>query len=97
MTATVHRLHRSAQPSLEPMLRLVAGDLNQVNAVILDRMQSDIPLIPELAGHLIAGGGKRMRPMLTLASARLLGYAGTRQHRLAAELARGRQAIPPPP
>jgi len=47
-------------------------------------MQSEIPLIPELAGHLIAGGGKRMRPMLTLASARLLGYSGTRHHRLAA-------------
>jgi octaprenyl-diphosphate synthase len=47
-------------------------------------MQSDIPLIPELAGHLIAGGGKRMRPMLTLASARLLGYSGARHHKLAA-------------
>ena len=66
------------------MVQLVAGDLNAVNAVILDRMQSDIPLIPELAGHLIAGGGKRMRPMLTLASARLIGYPGTRHHRLAA-------------
>ncbi len=84
MTASLHRLHRSAQPSLEPMLQLVAGDLNQVNAVILDRMKSDIPLIPELAGHLIAGGGKRMRPMLTLASARLIGYTGKRHHRLAA-------------
>jgi len=47
-------------------------------------MQSDIPLIPELAGHLIPGGGKRMRPMLTLASARLLGYSGARHHKLAA-------------
>ena len=65
-------------------MQLVAGDLNAVNAVILDRMQSEIPLIPELAGHLIAGGGKRMRPMLTLASARLIGYTGTRHHRLAA-------------
>jgi octaprenyl-diphosphate synthase len=65
-------------------MKLVAGDLNLVNAVILDRMQSDIPLIPELAGHLIAGGGKRMRPMLTLASARLLGYSGARHHKLAA-------------
>jgi len=43
-------------------------------------------LIPELAGHLIAGGGKRMRPMLTLASAKLLGYPGTRHHRLAASV-----------
>ena len=84
MTATVHRLQRNESSSLEPMLRLVAGDMNQVNAVILGRMQSDIPLIPELAGHLIAGGGKRMRPMLTLASARAVGYTGTRHHRLAA-------------
>ena len=83
VTATVHQL-RPKTPSLEPMVQLVAGDLNAVNAVILDRMQSEIPLIPELAGHLIAGGGKRMRPMLTLASARLIGYPGTRHHRLAA-------------
>jgi octaprenyl-diphosphate synthase len=66
------------------MISLVAADLNHVNAVILERMQSEVALIPELAGHLIAGGGKRMRPMLTLASARLLDYQGTRQHKLAA-------------
>ena len=84
MSATIHRLGQGPAPSLEPMLALTAPDMNLVNAVILDRMQSDIPLIPELAGHLIAGGGKRMRPMLTLASARLLGYSGTRQHKLAA-------------
>ena len=83
MSATIHRLG-SHTPSLEPMVVLVAGDMNAVNQVILDRMQSEIPLIPELAGHLIAGGGKRMRPMLTLASARLIGYMGTRHHRLAA-------------
>ena len=83
MTATVHRFPQR-QASLDPMIALVAGDLNLVNAVIFDRMQSQIPLIPELAGHLIAGGGKRMRPMLTLASARLIGYEGTRHHRLAA-------------
>ena len=85
MTATIHRLD-NREPSLEPMLQLVAGDMNAVNTVILDRMQSQIPLIPELAGHLIAGGGKRMRPMLTLASARLIGYTGTRHHRLAASV-----------
>ena len=84
MSATIHRLETRGQPSLDPMIALVAADMNQVNAVILERMQSQIPLIPELAGHLIAGGGKRMRPMLTLASARLLGYTGTRHHRLAA-------------
>ncbi len=84
MSATVHRLGGGTAPSLDPMMALVAHDLNLVNSVILDRMQSDIPLIPELAGHLIAGGGKRMRPMLTLASARLLGYSGARHHKLAA-------------
>ncbi|WP_242095973.1 MULTISPECIES: polyprenyl synthetase family protein [unclassified Sphingomonas] len=84
MSATIHRLDSRQPPSLEPMVKLVAGDMNQVNAVILSRMQSDIPLIPELAGHLIAGGGKRMRPMLTLASAQAIGYTGTRHHRLAA-------------
>jgi octaprenyl-diphosphate synthase len=85
MSATIHRLDPARpNPSLDPMVKLVAGDMNAVNAVILGRMQSDIPLIPELAGHLIAGGGKRMRPMLTLASARLIGYTGSRHHRLAA-------------
>ncbi|MEJ7925484.1 polyprenyl synthetase family protein [Sphingobium sp. AN641] len=80
----VHSIKRAGPPSLDPMMALVAGGMNSVNAVILDRMQSRIPLIPELAGHLIAGGGKRMRPMLTLASAELLGYSGTRHHKLAA-------------
>src|SRR5437763_311894 len=65
-------------------MALVAGDMNGVNAVILERMQSKVALIPELAGHLIAGGGKRMRPMLTLASGALLGYPGTRHQKLAA-------------
>jgi len=84
MAATVTPLHRSNAPSLDPMIQLVAADMNQVNSVILARMQSDVPLIPELAGHLIAGGGKRMRPMLTLACARLLDYPGARHHKLAA-------------
>lgn len=65
-------------------MALVANDMHGVNAVILDRMQSKVGLIPELAGHLIAGGGKRMRPMLTLGSAALLGYSGTRHQKLAA-------------
>ncbi|MFM6852886.1 MAG: polyprenyl synthetase family protein, partial [Sphingopyxis sp.] len=88
MSATVHPFPSArpatAAPSLDPIMALVSADMNAVNAVILARMQSDIPLIPELAGHLIAGGGKRMRPMLTLACARLLEYGGTRQHLLAA-------------
>jgi octaprenyl-diphosphate synthase len=84
VSATVHPIGPARAPSLDPMIQLVAADLNHVNSVILDRMQSEVALIPELAGHLIAGGGKRMRPMLTLACARLLDYGGTRHHRLAA-------------
>src|SRR5437868_5994508 len=86
MTATVHTLQANRAPSLEPMMALTTGGMNAVNAVILDRMQSKVALIPELAGHLIAGGGKRMRPMLTLACASLLGYPGTRHHKLAASV-----------
>ena len=84
MTASLHAIGTSRTPSLDPMLQLVAADLNHVNSVILERMQSEVTLIPELAGHLIAGGGKRMRPMLTLACARLLDYSGMRHHKLAA-------------
>jgi octaprenyl-diphosphate synthase len=84
VTATIHSLQAKREPSLDPLMELVAADMNGVNAVILERMQSKVALIPELAGHLIAGGGKRMRPMLTLASANLLGYPGTRHHKLAA-------------
>lgn len=69
---------------LESLCSCLKDDLNSVNGIIINRMQSDIPLIPELAGHLIASGGKRIRPLLTLASAALFGYAGKRQHKLAA-------------
>ena len=84
MTASIHQLGDKRSPSLDPMIALTAADMNAVNVVILDRMQSKVAMIPELAGHLIAGGGKRMRPMLTLASAALLDYTGTRHHKLAA-------------
>jgi octaprenyl-diphosphate synthase len=65
-------------------MALTGPGLTAVNHVIIDRMQSQVALIPELAGHLIAGGGKRLRPMLTLGCAALLDYAGTRHHKLAA-------------
>jgi len=52
---------------------LTARDLEAVNAEILARMQSPVDMIPEMAGHLINAGGKRIRPMLTLAAARLIG------------------------
>jgi len=85
MSADVISLRpRSGEPSLAPLLALTAPGMNAVNTIILDRMQSEVPLIPALAGHLIAGGGKRMRPMLTIAGAALCDYQGTRHHKLAA-------------
>ena len=87
MSDNVVPIKRSAdapRPTLTPILSLTATAMNAVNQVILERMESEIPLIPALAGHLISGGGKRMRPMLTLAGAELVGYQGTRHHKLAA-------------
>lgn len=69
---------------LDHIAEALKHELNAVNKIILDKMQSDIPLIPQLAGHLIAAGGKRIRPLMTLASAGLFDYKGGRQYRLAA-------------
>ena len=61
------------------------GDMDEVNALIRERMASEnAPRIPEVTAHLIEAGGKRLRPLLTLASARLCGYEGTAHHALAA-------------
>src|SRR4026207_1107566 len=48
--------------------------MQAVNRIILDKAVSDVELIPKLAHHLIDSGGKRLRPMLTIASAQLCGY-----------------------
>jgi octaprenyl-diphosphate synthase len=70
--------------ALDKLTVLVADDLKACNALIIDRMQSPVELIPQLAGYIIAAGGKRLRPVLTLASARLCGYEGDRHQALAA-------------
>jgi len=54
-------------------VRLASADMAGVDSLITDRMQSDVPVIPALAEHLIAAGGKRLRPLLTVAAARLAG------------------------
>ena len=76
-------LERSA-PSLDPLFRLMSADLERVNTLIVARMHSPIALIPQLAGHIVSAGGKRLRPLLTLACARLCGYRGDRQVAIAA-------------
>ena len=75
---------RGRKPSLDSLSELVADDLKAVNLLIVQRMASPVKMIPELAGHIVAAGGKRLRPMLALASARLCGYSGPRHIALAA-------------
>lgn len=62
------------------LIDLISDDLRKVNETIIRRMHSPVSLIPQLAGHIIAAGGKRLRPVLTLATARLCGYAGGDRH-----------------
>jgi octaprenyl-diphosphate synthase len=70
--------------ALDRLSDLLAGDMQAVNRIIVDRMQSPVALIPQLAGYIVAAGGKRLRPLLTLAAAELCGYSGGRHHKLAA-------------
>jgi octaprenyl-diphosphate synthase len=72
------------KPSLSALNALVQDDLSAVNRLIIAKMDSPVALIPQLAGHVVAAGGKRLRPMLTLASARMCGYRGGRHIALAA-------------
>ncbi|MSO68470.1 MAG: polyprenyl synthetase family protein [Pseudolabrys sp.] len=70
--------------SIERLTELVAPDMERVNATILARTGSDVAMIPEVANHLISSGGKRLRPMLTLAMAKIAGYPGDGHIKLAA-------------
>lgn len=75
---------KAAPETLYRLHALVQDDLAAVNRVIVDRMQSPVSLIPQLAGHITASGGKRLRPLVTLLAARMCGYAGDRHVPLAA-------------
>lgn len=72
--------------SIDPLLRLTASDMESVNQMILRMAGSDVKLIPEISRHLISSGGKRLRPMLTLAAARMCGYEGEGHVKLAASV-----------
>ena len=75
---------KSANRLIEPLSELVAADMALVNQTILSRTGSDVTMIPEVANHLISSGGKRLRPILTLATAALTGYRGDGHIKLAA-------------
>lgn len=63
-----------SQASIQPLIDLVRSDMGRVNELILEKAGSDVQMIPEVANHLIDSGGKRLRPMLTLAAAQMCGY-----------------------
>lgn len=69
---------------VERLHALVSGDMAATDRLIHERMGSTVALIPDLSRHLIDSGGKRLRPLLTLAAARLGGYKGTGHVKLAA-------------
>ena len=82
---TLMSLDEAAHKPHDRMAAYLAEDLAAVNALIRDRMASEhAPRIPEVTAHLVEAGGKRLRPMLTLAAARLCGYEGGHHVRLAA-------------
>ena len=71
-------------PRIDGLVALTRSDMEKVNAAILARTGSRVTMIPEVANHLISSGGKRLRPMLTLATAQLVGYGGEGHVKLAA-------------
>ncbi len=75
--------HKPAADALMALTSMASDDLVAVNNLIVQRMESGVPLIPQLAGHIVAAGGKRLRPLLTLACAKLCNYDGIRHRKLA--------------
>jgi len=71
---------------IEPLVALAKPGMERVNQLILDKAGSDVRMIPEVANHLINSGGKRLRPMLTIASAEMFGYEGEHHVKLAASV-----------
>jgi octaprenyl-diphosphate synthase len=67
-----------------PITRTIAADMEAVNGVIRQRLQSDVALVNQIAEYIIGAGGKRIRPVLVLLLANAYGYRGTGHHELAA-------------
>ncbi len=76
----------SVASSIQPLVDLVSDDMEKVNQLILSKTGSDVGMIPQVANHLIDSGGKRLRPMLTIAAAQMSGYKGIHHVTLAASV-----------
>ena len=77
---------KRAPASIADLVGLTRDDMARVNELILSKAGSDVDMIPEVANHLISSGGKRLRPMVTLAAAQMFGYAGEKHVKLAASV-----------
>src|ERR1700749_243882 len=84
LVAVVLSFGTPGEPSIEALVELVFADMERVNGAIIARTGSEVTMIPEVANHLINSGGKRLRPMLTLAMAQLAGYQADGHLKLAA-------------
>lgn len=69
---------------LPSLYALIADDMKAVDAVIRQRLHSEVVLVRQVAEYIVGGGGKRMRPALVLISAKAMGYEGNKHHELAA-------------
>ncbi len=75
----------AAEPNAaEKLAQLASGEMQAVNALILERMGSPVPMIPKLAKYLVEAGGKRVRPLVTIAAANMISYTGDAHLKLAA-------------
>ena len=84
MVGVVLNIEGKREPaSIKDLIDLTAADMGRVNELILSKAGSDVEMIPEIANHLISSGGKRLRPMLTLAAAQMFGYSGEGHVKLA--------------
>lgn len=75
---------KTSESPLDRLQSMLDGDMKAVNDMIVARMDSPVPMIPQLAGYLIAAGGKRIRPLMTLAATALYNGDMKRAHRLSA-------------
>jgi len=85
VVSTVKKIVPNAASSpAQRLFELAKADMDAVDALVIERMQSPVGLIPNLAHHLVGAGGKRLRPLLTVATAELCGYTGDKAHHMLA-------------
>jgi len=84
MTLAQHTSRDKTQAPMDRLAAALSDDLTAVDSMLTDHLNSSTQLIPQVAAHLVKAGGKRVRPVLTLAAARICGYEGEHHIRLAA-------------